>query len=91
MATKKAAKGGAKKGGAKKGGAKKGGSKKGGAKKSSNKSAASKLFKKAKDIAGDVLIGAGAGAVIGAIKGGVEQVEGAAGIEGEHKTPDEGK
>jgi hypothetical protein len=33
MATKKAAKGGAKKGGAKKGGAKKGGAKKGGAKK----------------------------------------------------------
>jgi hypothetical protein len=84
-----AKKGGAKKSGASKGGAKKGGAKKGGAKKSSSKKGGSKLLTKAKEIAGDVLIGAGMGALIGAVKGGVEQIEDKAGIEGEHKTPDQ--
>jgi hypothetical protein len=49
---------------------------------------ASKILGKAKNIAGDVLLGAAAGALIGAVKGGVEQVENKAGIEGEHKTPE---
>ena len=50
----------------KKGGAKKGGSKKGGGR---------SILNQAKEIAGDILVGAGVGALIGAVKGGVQQID----------------
>ena len=64
---------------------KKGGWNKGG----DRKGTGSRLVEQAKEIAGDVLVGAGVGALIGAVKGGVEQLEDKAGIEGEHKMPED--
>jgi len=42
----------------------------------------SKILGKAKSVAGDVLTGAAAGALVGAVKSGVEQVQDAVGSEG---------
>ena len=71
MASKKSSKKSSKKGGSKKGGSKKGGR---------------SILSQVRDAAGDILVGAGVGALIGAVKGGVEQIdEKAAGVEDELK------
>ena len=77
---------GAKKCAEKKGGAKKSAGKKSGGKKPRVQSTAAKLFAQAKDVAVDVLSGAGVGALVGAVKGGAERLEEAAGVDEVTKT-----
>ena len=76
-------KGGSKKSGAKKGASKKSSGKKGGAKKSSRRKGGSSVVSKVKKVAGDVLLGAAEGALVGAVKGGVQSVQDVTGVQAE--------
>ena len=73
----------AKKGSAKKGASKKSSGRKGGAKKSSSRKGGKTVVSKVKKVAGDVLLGAAEGALVGAVKVGVQSVQDVTGVQAE--------